>query len=243
MTVNEGLIYLNTVLNKDNSGNALTPSEYNVLLESHIYDFVKSKVLEYRSFVTQGGKDDVIFTAALLDSLQAQSTPSLSSGQFTVPGDFLFLSSMYGTYNANRKRIEAVSPEEFANRQSNMLSKPIAYFPVATIVSTICKFYPSNMTAIALDYIKKPTIPIYDYYVDANYNIVYLAVSASHTLTTGERGSAGQISGTNVSSLTVELDIPEETHFQFFNYLLDKIGIRDRDTLVYQAAQNEKNKP
>lgn len=242
MTLNEILTYINTVLNKDNSGNALTPKEYNVLLEASIFDFVKAKVLEYRSFVTQGGKDDVLFTSSLIDALQARNTPTLSSGSFTVPADMLFLNSMYGTYNSNRKYVEVVSPEEFARRQSNMLSKPIAYYPVAVLVSSTCYFYPSNMTAIALDYIKKPTIPVFDYYIDADYQIQYLAASGSHALGTDEVGSAGQTSGT-VTSLTVELDIPEDLHFQFASYLLDKVGVRDRDTLLYQAAQNEKNKP
>lgn len=242
MTLNEGWNFLNAILNKDKSGNALTPDEYNVLLEAHIFDFVKAKVLEHRSFVTQGGKDEVIFTASLLDALSTQSTPTLSSGTFPIPNDLLYLESMYGTYNATRKQVEVISPSERARRQSNWMSKPIAYYPIAIITDTTCRFFPSNMTAITLNYIKKPTIPVYDYYVDADYNIQYLVASGSHALTTGERGSAGQSSGT-VNSLTVELNISEDTHMQFFSYMLDKIAARDRDPLLYQAAQNEKNKP
>lgn len=243
MTLQEGYDYLNTVLNKDQSGNSLSPDEYNVLLEAHIFDFVKAKVLEHRSFVTQGGTDEVIFTSSLLDSLSTQSVPTITSGTFPIPNDLLYVESMYGTYNANRKQIEVVSPTERARRQANAMSKPVAYYPIAIITDTTCRFFPANVTAITLNYVKKPTIPVYDYYVDANYNIQYLAASATHVLTTGERGSAGQTSGTTVTSLTVELNISEDTHVQFFNYILDKIAIRDRDPLLYQAAQNEKNKP
>ena len=243
MTLQEIKLYLETCLNKHSSGNTLTPQELNILLESQIFSFVKEKVLTYRQYVATGSPvDDVVFTSMLVDSLQKQTTATLVTGTFTLPNDFLFINDLYGTYNANQKRIEVVSPEEYAKRTHNLLSKPIAYYPVAYIVGTTCKVYPTNMTSLYVDYIAKPTIPIYDYYTDANYQIVYLAVSATHMLTAGEYGSAGQTSGNLVTSLTVELDIPEDLHLAFANYLLGKWAIRDRDQLLYQASENEINK-
>jgi hypothetical protein len=243
MTVAEGKNYIETILNKHSSGNTLSPKEYNYLLEAHIFSFVQNALVQHRRFVDQGTPmDDTIFTLSLLDSLQKTVVPSLSSGSFTVPADFLACVSMTGTYNANSKRIELVSAEEYHRRSSNHLSKPIAYYPVAYLVGTTMYYAPTNMTAITLNYFGKPTIPIFDYYVDSNYNIVSLAASATHLLTTGEYGSAGQTSGTTVTSTTVELDIPEDSHQKFFDYLLSKIAMRDRDPNLYQAAINEEGK-
>lgn len=243
MTINEIRKYLNTCLNKDSSGNSLSPQELNILLEANIFSFVRNLVLTYRQYLKSGTPtDDAILTAMLVDSLSKQTTATLTAGAFTLPNDFMFMNDLYGTYNASLKRIEMVSPEEYPKRTHNLLSKPIAYYPIAFINNTSCKVYPANMTAIYVDYIAKPAIPIFGYYTDANYQIVYLAAAATHTLTAGEYGSAGQTSGTTVTSLTVELDIPEESHIKFADFLLSKIAIRDRDAQLYQASENEINK-
>jgi len=240
MTLQELKLYIETVLNKHSSGNSLTPNEYNNLLEANIFSFVKSQILAYRQYVNSGTPvDDTIFTALLIDALQKTSSPSLAGGAFTVASDFLMLDSMWGTYNGNLKEIELVSPQEYGRRIHNTLSKPVAYFPVAYLVGTSCRVYPTNMSSLTVNYISKPVIPKFDYYSDANYNIVYLAASGSRLLTAGEYGSAGQTSGTTVNSLTVELDLPEDTHLKFADYLLSKVGMRDRDVNLYQASENE----
>ena len=243
MTLQEIKRYIDAVLNKEASGNSLSPQEFNIFLEAEIFNFVKENVFAYRQFVNTGAPlDDVILSGLLFDALQKKTTATLSSGYFTVPTDMFFMNDVYGTYNATQKKIELVSPEEVSRRTANLLSKPIAYYPVAYIVGTSCYVFPSNMTGLNVSYIAKPTIPVYDYYVDANYKIQYLAASATHLLTSGEYGSAGQTAGTTVTSLTVEMDIPEDSHMAFANYLITKVSMRDRDQLMYQAAENEKSK-
>lgn len=240
MTVSEGKTYIETILNKHSSGNSFSPQEYNNILEAEIFNFVKGQILAYRRFVNQGSPtDETIFSALLLEALQKQNTPVLSSGTFPLPADYFMCADMWGTYNANYKRIELVSPEQYAERVSNHLSKPIPYFPVAIVFGTNCKYFPTNMTDITLDYFAKPTIPVFDYYTDANYKIVPLAAGATHLLTAGEYGSAGQTFGTTVTSLTTELDIPEDVHVKFFDYIISKVAIRDRDANLYQANENE----
>lgn len=240
MTTSEILKYINTVLNKDTSGNSLSPDEYNILLEAQIFSFVKEQVLMYRQYVQTGAPlDDVVFTAMLIDALQTNTSVTLSSGTFTLPATMLFLDSLYGTYNSHTKRVEIVEVAEYRKRLHNMMSKPIAYYPVAYIVGTTCTVVPNNMTNVYINYINKPTIPVFDYYTDANDNIVYLAASATHLLTSNEVGSAGQTAGTTVTSLTTELNIPEEMHLKFADYLLSKVSIRSREQLLYTANENE----
>ena len=239
MSINELRLYLNTILNKDASGNSLSPQELNLLLEACIFPFVREKIAAYRQYVMNGTPmDDVAYTGLLIDSLTKQSTATLAAGAFTVAADFMMMNDLYGTYNG-QKKIEMVSPEEYSRRTHNILSKPIAYYPVAYLINTSCKVFPTTMTAINYTYISKPAVPIFDYYTNANYQIVYLAAGATRALAAGEYGSLGQTSVT-VTSLTAELDLPEEIHGQFADYLLSKIALRDRDINLYQANQAEK---
>ncbi len=243
MTVSEIKRYCEAILNKHSSGNSLSPQELNIFLEANIFSFVRNKIAAYRQFVVSGTPvDDSMYGLMLIDALQKQTTASLTAGAFTLPADFLVMSSLYGTYNSVLKEIELVSPEEYPKRTHNLLSKPVAYYPIAVINGTSCKVYPTTMTALYVDYIAKPAIPIFDYYTDANYQIVPLAASSTHLLAANEYGSAGQTSGTTVTSLTTELDIPEDCHQAFADYLISKIAIRDRDINVYQANQAEISK-
>lgn len=244
MTLSELKIYIETILNKHSSGNTLSPTEFNNLLKANIYTFVRTQVTEYRQYLKSGIKTDaVLATAMLIDALQKQATGiSLVSGAFTITSaaaDFLMMDSLWGTLGGTTREIEIVSPEEYGRRLHNLMLKPVAYFPVAYVVGTSCKVNPTNVTAIVMNYIAKPTTPIYDYYSDANYNIVYLAASATHLLTSGEVGSAGQTAGSTVTSLTVETDLPEDLHAKFGDYLISKVAVRDRDVNLYQANENE----
>lgn len=239
MTLSELKSYINTVLNKDKAGNSLSPQEFNILLEAEIFNFVRDRFREYRSAVNQGGGDDTALTSLLIDSLTAESSPTLSGGYFAQPTDMLYMESLQGVLNSTVRKVELISRDALNARFFNLLDKPLYLYPACVVVGSSIYVYPTNMTSLKLSYIKKPVIPLYDYYLDANYNEVYLAASASHTLVSGEYGSAGQTAG-SVSSLTVELDIPEDLHLQFANYLLGKISMRDQNQLMYQAAQNEK---
>ena len=241
MTVASIKQYLEVILNKHSSGNTLSPQEFNLLLSSSIYGFVKSQVMQYRQYINGATPvDDVIATALLYESLQKSQSVTLAGGAFTLPTDMLMMNDLYGT-SGSLKEIELVSPEEYPKRLHNMLGKPLNYYPIAYIVGTSCKVVPTNMTSLILSYIAKPVTPVFDYYVDADYNVVPLAASATRELSTGETGSLGQAEGTTVTSLTVELTIPEDSHMLFADYLLGKVSLRDRDANLYQGVENEKN--
>lgn len=91
-------------------------------------------------------------------------------------------------------------------------------------------------------YLKYPATPIFDYYVDANDVVQPLAAAATHTLTSGETGSAGQTSGTTVTSTTVELEWPVEFHWKYINLLLKRLGLTNDDQLKLQSTMIEEQK-
>jgi len=88
-----------------------------------------------------------------------------------------------------------------------------------------------------------PSDPVFDYYIDANRNVIYLTDGqAAYELDTGEVGSAGEVSPTEVTSLSNELDYGVEFYSEFTDYLLSKLGIRGESPIVIQTAENEKMK-
>jgi hypothetical protein len=75
-----------------------------------------------------------------------------------------------------------------------------------------------------MDYIEEPAEPAYDYYYDADGNLVYLEEGASHTLLAGEEYRDGTSIGI-VNSITVELPYREEDKLIIASMILSKIGI------------------
>jgi hypothetical protein len=79
---------------------------------------------------------------------------------------------------------------------------------------------------------KNPVRPVYDYYIDANFNQIYLAAGATHLLAAGEFGSLGQTSGQTVTSATVELDWNELYVVEFCNEVLSRVGQNLKDEQI-----------
>ena len=112
------------------------------------------------------------------------------------------------------------------------MAKQLEDYPGCVIFGNIIKVYPTDVTTAEFSFMRNPSIPIFDYYYDANYNLVYLAQGATHLLATGEIGSAGQSAGATVTSLTNELDWNPLYHVEFCNEILSKVGINLKDEQI-----------
>jgi len=240
---------LNVVLNRHSSGNSYSPKEFNTLVSVEILNFFNDQINKLRVAVSSEDEfRESILSSKILRKLiiKAAITPSTGVAAMTsLTGFSHWLSCMTtAVFNGRLQKVELVSYNEYEERQTNLLKPPIYYNPICVITTDTgvsnFNFYPTNIGEISLTYMKVPSTPKYDYYIDANRNIVFFA-SGSRTLSTGEVGSAGQISG-SISSTTVELDFPEEYYSEFFDYLLSRLGIRAENGLIYQSAEYEKSK-
>ena len=146
---------------------------------------------------------------------------------------------MMTTYNGAYRRIDIVTDTDIANRRSNLLAKPLKEFPAAVINGSTINVYPQDITSAEFTYLKQPNTPVYDYYIDVYKNLVYLPSGATHTLLSGETGSAGQTSGV-VTSLTVELEWNELYHITFAGEVLQRVGINLKDEQLMQYANQVK---
>lgn len=245
--------YLEVVTNKHRSGNKFSPDEFNYVLKLENINFFNHKVKE----IQNSAKRDADFREMLLSSkmlrplLVSQDVTPITGVYDLITGDdgldntFVHWASALTTavFNGAIKRVELVNHNEYEKRQVNLLSPPIYYFPIAEIVGDNLNILPTNITEIKLTYIKLPSDPVFDYYSDANRNVIYLTDGQpAYELDTGEVGSAGQVSPTEVTSLSNELDYGVEFYSEFTDYLLSKLGIRGESPIVIQTAENEKMK-
>jgi hypothetical protein len=136
--------------------------------------------------------------------------------------------------------IDVVTDEEWMFRRYDELTKPSSTYPIAKITGEYLYVLPEDIDRVLLNYLKQPTDPYFDYYTDANYNIQYLAASASYTLQTSEVYRDGTSSGT-VTSATVELEWDDGEKIKILHRILAKMGVSMDEQLVAKYATSKEN--
>ena len=127
--------------------------------------------------------------------------------------------------------VDFITDLEYRNRLTDAFTKPIITVPVARIGATAVTVYPSDYATAAyvFEYIKYPTTPNLDYYIDVNGRYQVLAAGATHTWTTSETDSAGTVhttGDTDWTSLTVEFEWPDKDKMEIFARMMTVIGVR-----------------
>jgi hypothetical protein len=244
MNLNEIYEYLNALIGTEDLGGDFSLKEFNHLIKSENISFFKDKVEElYTNQRGQALNPDIIYSTKMLRKFIKEDTVTPTAGTITLSSltSYAYFISAHTTtaYNGMIRNIPLVTHETFHDLLTNLLAKPLKKNPVCVIDDESLRIKPSNITSVVINYFRFPTTPLYDYYVDANDNVVYLAVGGSHTLTAGETGSSGGTSGT-VTSSTVELEYPIDLHAEFLNRLIGRLGLPKRDQLLLQSSTMEK---
>jgi hypothetical protein len=179
------------------------------------------------------------FTAFGYQTVTLTNYPNTANYNLDTLGDYGYWLSLITNYNSKTKSIDILTDQELDDRRTNSLSLPLDEYPAAIINNNLINIYPNDITSAEFTYLRKSLTPIYDYYIDANANEIYLQPGTSHTLEGGEIGSAGQTSG-GVDSNTVELDWDELFHVAFCNEVLSRVGINLKDGMVEQYINQAK---
>lgn len=240
--------YINTQLDKHESGNSYSPSEFNALIAVENINFFNHKIDEMQN-AARSDKDfmEMLLSSKLLRPLLAAENVTPTTGVYDLTGlsnTFVHWVSATTTavFNGKITRVELVNHNEYEKRQVNMLSPPIYYHPIAELVGDNLNILPTNITQIKLTYVKLPSTPFFDYYIDANRNVVFLAEGGSVDLdvVTGTYRD-GSTTGSH-NSTTNELDYGQEFYPDFTEYLLSRLGVRTRETMIVQTSEQEKLK-
>jgi hypothetical protein len=237
MTLNQVLKYVNYICVKENSGSTLKPDQLNFIFPASDINMFNRKVQEAQLLAIQSRMpfNKTLYEHMALREFHVTENITFTSGIFditTLIGSYAYWLSMITLYNGSYREIEILTDKDLTDRRTNLITKQLEDYPGAMILGNTIKVYPTNITTAEFVFMKNPVTPVFDYYYDANLNLVYLAAGATHLLTTGETGSAGQTAGTTVTSLTVELDWNELWHVDFCNEVLQKIGINLKDEQI-----------
>lgn len=237
---NNGSIYNNiqTIIRKDISGNTFSPEEMTEMLILCMHEKDNSDYKQYESHQ--------IITDSLRN-LEASTTITLTTGSGSLPVDYWHIKAkgiVISSYPA-----DIVTDKEWQERYYSSAIPAKVWCPMARINGTNIQVFPvaANCT---IEYLKTPTSPYFDYYLDANDNVQYLVPSTAYTLKTGEtyidkddgtvRTAGYTIPSGEVKS--VELHFPESDRVDVMYKILEKLGVSLNDELKIQYGMQREIK-
>lgn len=263
MNLQEILDYINLLANKDQRGRTFTPDKYNTALQGVVIKYFKWRYglpEEYQPGmplprisweITQKITDDLRMCKVLLDGIHNPLAQVNSQGIYTLPTNYIHYASIGYWYQLIEigqapqvVEIDVVTEGEWNSRISDAIEAPGKDFlnpPICKFNASDIQFWPKDIQFASFSYLRLPLTPVYDYYYSEAEQPIYLPPGTSHTLTGTEVGSAGQIAPTVVTSNTVELEFPADTHIDIATLLYQIMAQNLKDPMMYQAAEREKN--
>lgn len=215
---------LEFLFNKEAMGGYLNVDKFNLQLKTQ-------PVLLLRDKLNNKGK------STLLDDdtniFKKESTLSFTAGSATLPNDYLRYDSIR-VANAYED-VEILFSGETSRRLNNFIDIPTTLFPIGEFIGNKFNIYPTTLSSADLVYYRKPVDAVMDFYINNIGELIYLAAGSTHTLTTGQVGSAGQTSGT-VTSLTVELEFGDDLKMEVAYLIAKSLGLNLQRGDMFAAA-------
>jgi len=228
-------------INSDLYGGSFAIDEFNNIIALVNESFVKDK---YDEYVAAGMSRQEILATKLMTSLSTSAALTFAAGSADLPSDYLFYKAI--GYGASGSQVpgDVVEEDIWVNRQDNTITGPTTSHPIYRLTTTTIRVLPSTITTLTeLYYIKEPTTPFLDYYIDSNDNKVFLDAGATTVAVgAGETTRAGVAGPTTVDSATVEWVYTEDFHGELFNRILGLLAIRNRDQVVMQGTELKEQK-
>lgn len=180
MTVDDMYRICQYAINKAQNG-SLTPSEFNLLVEQAQNSWADYLIGEFQQYQYQRAQARISYgqNSNVRQRLQPFIyTTNLSvdlNGFVQYPGDYLQYDAMWSFYGYNRVRW---TPQDKLYSIYNSQIDPIASNPVFMIEDRGLRFFPNNIAAARMSYIKKPTRIYWGFTIDGNGRKVYSAANS-----------------------------------------------------------------
>jgi hypothetical protein len=211
MNINECYIFLNFLSNKVQSGN-VKPSDYNIAAQRAQQEFINKEFRVYQK--TQEATDALI---PLLTNL-TMSVPT--NGILLYPADYMHMSSVSRIYFNKGVSIPVdvreINNDELSNVMMSQIVQPTLKYPVLSYYDNYIQFYPKNLGSVQLDYLRRPTPPVWGFTVVNNRPVYDPATS-------------------------IDFIIPDEYQNEIVMMMASYLGIYLRETDLIQYAENMKN--
>lgn len=252
------LDYILYTANKAQVGGTIAPREYNMLLSACNILLLKKKIglpEEYQPGAPfsrqqfESGQSNTDSLSPFKVYMGVAGTMPLSidsNGYAPVPPDYFYHSALSYLYIPTGcdpvpepRQINIVTDGEWDDLIGNAIKSPTLRYPIANYQAGFIRFAPINLQRAQYIYIRYPNTPVYDYYISADEEEVFLPAGTSHLLAVGETGSQGQVTGTTVNSLTVEPEWNETGKLEIASMILERMGVNMRDMAVIQEANKQ----
>ena len=211
---------LNFILNESETGNAITPEDRGMLLKAASWEFFRALVKNYEDNqeVTDSIEPFKVHAANIPFVLGVGTRPA----DYYRHGGSLYLDTIDGVIY--KRKVDIVTDLEWNDRLSSYLTRPTLKNPILKFADGLMYIQPITITLILMDYINTPDEPEYDYYFDADGNLVYMPEGTSRNLAIGEVYRTGETVG-NFNSISVELPYTENDKLLVGSIILEKMGV------------------
>jgi hypothetical protein len=149
-------------------------------------------------------------------------TLSFTGGLATLPSDYFTFDSLRAV--GALEDVELLFSGEVSRRLGSYIDAPDALYPACEILENKIKIYPSTISSATLIAYRYPLNVNFDYFIDADGNIVYMPQGTSYTLQAGEIYRDGTTSGEKTST-SVELEWADPQKIDILWLSLKSLGI------------------
>jgi hypothetical protein len=244
MSISVPYVYdtLQTLIRKDQKGNSFNISEFNRVAKLINYEL-------YGEYSKKVGKSTEV-NEAIKNLLKMGATISLTTGGGDLPDDYeRIVGKPYTIAGSIFTPVDVVISLELPDRSSDELTKPTVEHPICIIGGYVAtksriQVYPNTIASLSINYLRLPSTPILDYYINANGTYTYLDVGATDiTIPVGAVYSDGVTTNpATVNSLTIDFEWHEDQTPIIINMILQKAGIilDDQVAIQYGIAKQTK---
>lgn len=230
---------VNFIIRKDSKGQPLTRENFSLQLDIQGLAYFEELYDQYER--EQEITDSLRRFKVTNSSLVAYSTNSLTLPTNYAHSGYLY----YKKGGTDVKPVYLVDDDKFMMRQDSFIEEPTSDYPIARFTTDYIEYLPSTLDEnnFTFSYLRYPNTPYYDYYIDANGVVQYLAEDEVHSWSAGEYDSSGNLKvGTepNYTSLTEELDFNEEDKLKVAYKILKAVSIPIDEAGVFQYATEQK---
>jgi hypothetical protein len=228
MTLFEMYELMGTIVNKDYSGNIITPARFRQLIKAVNIDYFKNKYglpeeyqpgrpipLEYADITLKNTDDIKAF------KMFVENTPC-PAGLLPYPTDYAHRDSI--KYNETvtinkvatvmKRKVEILRESQADDRLSNFTKQPTVTYPIGVVRATGIQIYPVTIAQVDFSYLRWPVDPVFTYIQAAGY-ITYDATNS------------------------VEFEWPKDCHTDLVRMMLEIMGIRLREAEILQYANTK----
>ena len=232
ISVNEVKEFVDFLANKEQSGNSVSPDEFNLSLRRATDDLFRKEYglpedykpgapmpnISYE--ITQRIKDDMrVFKKTSAISID-------SNGVGSVPSDYVHYTAIRYTKITNQKggnpliepkSVEAIDDDKWDGRIGNSIKFPDKDYPICNFNSDTIQFEPKDLTIVQLTYLKYPSSPVW------GYNIIDTVAIYD-------------------SSKSTDIELPQMLTNDIARLICSYFGIRFRDNMFLEYSEMIKNK-